>query len=126
MYIQLYIMARRSKRSAFAPTAAGDTAPVSLSEARARLSPIVQDLGASGRVKVPIAVRGVVKAYVVSARRLEELEARERAGRAGPRPPRIRGTLEVVSRPAAAEGEATMALEAQALASWERALARRR
>ncbi len=126
MYMQLYIMAGRRKRRAAAPVTTHDKAPLSLTEARATLSPIVQDLSTSVRVKVPIAVRGVVKAYVVSARRLEELEARERAGRAGARPPRIRGTLELGSRPAPAEGEAASALEAQALASWERALARRR
>ncbi len=122
MYIQLYNMAsRRASKSTRTKRPGQAEGPVSLSLARARLSPLIESVASSGRLKVPISVRGVVKAYVVSARRLDELESKERAGRSHGRPPPIRGTLEIVKQPTRGEVGASARLEAQAVESWDRA-----
>jgi prevent-host-death family protein len=59
-----------------------------LSKARALLCPVIEEVRQDPRTQVAITVRGKVSAYVISAARLEQLEARERAVRYGV-PPRL-------------------------------------
>ena len=97
-------------------------APLTLSRARALLSPLVREVSESDQAKVPISVRGEVRAYVIGAKRLEALEAREAVGeRAHARPPRIEGTLEIAADLEQGSREAALGLELAALRSWDRA-----
>ena len=67
-----------------------------LTEARARLSPLVRSIDGLG--EIAICVRGRVRAYLVASRRFEELRAGLLmvAGDGAERPS-IRGTLRIVS-----------------------------
>jgi PHD/YefM family antitoxin component YafN of YafNO toxin-antitoxin module len=71
---------------------------VSLTEARHDLCPLVRNVSDLPHGKVGIAVRGDVQAYLVSARRLDDLERKAKLydGRLRPSKRRLRGTLTIV------------------------------
>ncbi len=95
---------------------------LTLSQARAALSPLVREVAESPGKTVPISVRGEVKAYVIGAESLALLEVREaQRGRARPRPPSFEGTLEIVSDLEQGSREAALELELAALRSWDKA-----
>ena len=80
-----------------------------VSQARQQLSPLLRRLSRNPRMEIPISVRGQVRAYLVSADRLRELEAAARGlarGKAIQNTIEIMGDLEAGSRQAAKELEA--------------------
>jgi hypothetical protein len=64
-------------------------------------------------------VHGEVKAYLVSARRMEALQARVEGPAYRGRPPRLRGTLTIVGDLAEARGGPSGSLEQMALQEWD-------
>jgi hypothetical protein len=86
---------------------------VSLTNARHDLCPLVRNLSDLPHGKVGIAVRGDVQAYLVSARRLDDLERKAKLydGRLRPSRPRLRGTLGIVGDLEAASARAVEELE---------------
>lgn len=115
MYAQMYIMRKPASRRV----------ALSLTQARAQLSPLVRRLTRHATENtVPISVRGEIKAYVVGAKHLEELEARALlSSSARRRPPTVRGTLEIVRKVEDRRDNPTPTLELElaALRSWDEA-----
>lgn len=99
------------------------TSAIPLARARQLLSPLVQQLSRESRTKVPISVRGQVRAYMVSARRLEQLEALER-GPPDARRRTIRGSVKLLTNLSEPSPTATEEHERAALESWDRAMRR--
>lgn len=104
------------KRKTLRPTQA-----VPLGKARRLLSPLVQELAATSRSTVPISVRGEIRAYLVSARRLEQLEALERGEPRG-KPATIKGTVKILGELGQASRAAADDLDRAAVESWDRAM----
>ncbi|MBI3186029.1 MAG: hypothetical protein HYZ28_28160 [Myxococcales bacterium] len=88
---------------------------LNVSEARKKLSPLVEEAARSPSFQVPIAVRGKVSAYLVSAERMESLLAAEPGARFYERPPRLKGTLRLVGDIDRALVEAAQELEENAV-----------
>jgi hypothetical protein len=87
---------------------------VSLTDARHDLCPRVRNVSDLPRGKVGIAVRGDVRAYLVSARRLDDLERKAKLydGRLRGANRRLRGTLTIVGDLEAASTRVVEELEA--------------
>jgi hypothetical protein len=80
----------------------------------------VKDLSKRPKGTVGIMVAGEVAAYLVSAKRLEALEEKEkRQERKIPRPS-IRGTVEIVGDLEQGSREAAREIELMALRSWQK------
>lgn len=91
---------------------------VSITEARQKLCPLLKAVDALPGRKVGITVSGEVAGYLVSAKKLDELEAKARqVARSGR--PSIRGTIELVGDLDAASGSAAAELERMALEAWD-------
>lgn len=91
---------------------------VSITEARQQLCPLLKEVDAHPGRKVSITVSGEVVAYLVSAKTLNEIEARAR--RSGQVRQSIRGTIEIVGDLESAGITASAELEGMALESWGR------
>jgi prevent-host-death family protein len=101
-----------------APLSARSVRSVSITEARQKLCPLLRQVDALPGRKVGITVSGDVAAYLVSAKKLDELEAKARQSASSARPS-IRGTIEIVGELDAASGSATAELERMALDAWD-------
>ena len=90
---------------------------VSITQARQQLCPLLKEVDSVPGRKVGITVSGDVAAYLVSAKMLDELEAKARHTVRVPRVS-IRGTIEIVDDLDAASGNAAAELERMALDAW--------
>ena len=108
--------AGRSVR-AQAPASARAVRSVSITEARQRLCPLLREVDTLPGRKVGITVSGDVAAYLVSAKKLDELEAKARQV-VGSARPSIRGTIEIVGDLEEASNSTAAELEHLALDAW--------
>ena len=123
----LYIMATRRPRRGGGPvdasarikslTSARSVRSVSITEARQQLCPLLKEVDTLPGRKVGITVSGDVAAYLISAKKLDELEAKARPSTRSPRQS-VRGTIEIVGDLEAASGKAAADLEQMALEGW--------
>jgi hypothetical protein len=93
---------------------------ITVTAARAVLCPLVKEVDQLPEGKLGITVGGSVAAYLVSARKLETLEAKARAARPPTIRPRLAGSLEIVGDLEAGSREAAQELEQTAVQSWNR------
>lgn len=101
-----------------APSSARSVRSVSITQARQKLCPLLRQVDALPGRKVAITVSGDVAAYLVSAKKLDELEAKARHSASSARPS-IRGTIEIVGDLDAASGSGTAELERMTLDAWD-------
>lgn len=96
-----------------------------LSETRKQLSPLVRQVSELPQVTVPIAVHGKVRAYLVSAERLEQLMVCEQQAHYGAPRAKLRGTLQVLGDLDQGSQEASAELERLALERFDRTTGKR-